>query len=651
LTFPAINVDASFQSCTSRSRLGSSHLASKMDMSSADVEANVSDFNDERQPLLDEHNNAAQHHSGEIPVPNLRHSLIEENTSGDEPHAKKRHIHMELDPTIYSTVLYCPAIMRIKNGSELSGPTWRLAALVALNMILQLGLLRVLDVYGHRDSQKLVGGLINQGQVHQASKKTYEAFLLPKEREVVAEGMMSPLCRYSDNGTYSCAPPSTRFVSTWHALDLDGDGMWTMAEAKATAENYAKNVTITGDWILKKPGVVFNSIVNGLKLRAVFAQNNLNQTLYISPDLKTKLGIPKAYFDFWVGDAMMCTHFDRYSCNNLVASGLFDVALTDGRMAAAHKGIFDLDSATKYCQMMLEEGGGCEQTLPASFLQNTLQRRNQCGSSSLGSASAFITNPVDDSDVVPLMKVSFSKVVEFSQSTDAMFLFFKILIMFLFYSSLVDELRDLIQTGEFLLRFDGIKNVGDRGGGIEDDPQSTRGKHYTITGISRKHRAAMIVILFLRMIILCTLTSYGTWFLLNEGRYIELVLNALALSFITGIDEVLYNFVDEQELSLNDVEPVKSMSHIPGPETWIGMMYSKEFWGLVILPVISIFVVMWNCHYVRVPLLEALTCTCTQTGPNCAESIQNQLPWWKNYWSQVLPSAVHQIEGLRLQGM
>lgn len=573
-----------------------------------------------------------------------------------EPHAKKRHIHMELDPTIYSTVLYCPAIMRIKNGSELGGPTWRLAALVALNMILQLGLLRVLDVYGHRDSQKLVGGLVEQSQVRETSKKTYEAFLLPKEREVIEEGTTTaPLCQYSENGTYSCPPPSTRFVSKWHALDLDGDGMWTMAEAEKTEKDFAekaeKDTALEGDWILKKPGIVFNSIVNGLKLRAVFAQNNLNQTLYISPEVKTKTGIPKAYFDFWVGDAMMCTHFDRYSCNNLVASGLFNVALTDGRMAAAHKGIFDLDSATKYCQMMLEEGGGCEQTLPASFLQNSLHRRNQCGSSSLEGASAFVTNPEDASDTVPVMKMSFSKLMDFSQSTDEMFLFFKILIMFLFYSSLVDELRDLIQTFEFLLRFEGIKSVGDRGGETVIDPQSARGKHYKITAISRKHRAAMIFILFLRMVILCTLTSYGTWFLLNEGRYIELVLNALALSFITGIDEVLYNFVDEEELSLNDVEPVKSMTHIPGPETWIGMMYSKEFWGLVILPVMSIGVVMWNCHYVRVPLLEALTCTCTQTGPNCAESIQNQLPWWKNYWSQILPSAVHQIEGLRLQGM
>jgi len=300
---------------------------------------------------------------------------------------------------------------------------------------------------------------------------------------------------------------------------------------------------------------------------------------------------------------------------------------------------------------MLEEGGGCEQILPASFLQNSLQRRNQCGLSSLGSASAFVTNPEDASDVVPVMKIAFSKLVEYSQSTDAMFLFFKILIMFLFYSSIVDELRDLIQICEFLLRFDGIKSLDDRGGDLVDDPHSARGKTYRITGISRKHRAAMVVILFLRMIILCTLTSYGTWFLLNEGRYIELVLNALALSFITGIDEVLYNFVDEEELSLNDVEPVKSMTHIPGPETWIGTMYSKEFWGLVFLPIMAISVVMWNCHHVRMPLLEALTCTCTQAGPNCAESIQNQLPWWKNYWSQVLPSAVHHIEGLRLQGM
>merc|ERR1719359_981520 len=191
-----------------------------------------------------------------------------------------------------------------------------------------------------------------------------------------------PFCTIDNNKTFSCMPPSVHFASHWHALDIDGDGVWTMAEATA-AEKEMANKTVAGvvadHWIARKPVLVFNSIINGLNRRSAYMQYQFNRTFYVSPNVRDGLAVPKAYFEYWVGDAMFCTRFDRSACDSIVASGLFDAALTKGRMAAAYKGIEDYGSAMQYCQMMLRDDGGCEESLPSSFRENRLNRMNMCG--------------------------------------------------------------------------------------------------------------------------------------------------------------------------------------------------------------------------------------------------------------------------------
>lgn len=586
-------------------------------------------------------------------------NLVEEQEPLLPSHVPHRHhFHMVQNPSVYSTILYAPAISRIKTGNEMgTGP--RLAcALIVLNMTLQLGLLRIMDIYGHRDAQHFVSGLVvSEGpNIH---KETYEAFLTPHERKVVEASGVKPLCTVSSNGTYSCMPSSIQFVSQWPDLDLDGDGVWTMSEAVAAEKKMdeqqgKKMSTNTEEWMSKSPTLFFNHIVNGIRMRAAFTENNHNQTFYVSRDLENKLAIPKAYFEYWMGDAMMCTHFDQSSCENIVASGLFDEALTSGRMGAAHKGVVDLDSATRYCRMMLQSGGGCEQSLPASFTEDILTRRKMCGATSLH-ASGTMVNPHDATEVMPVMKPSFEILQQQKRASDPMFLFFKVLIMYLFFSSLIDEIRDLITTLEFLVRFPGVKNAADRGGlSLADELQGRDNKKLRIVAISRKHRALLIIVFVCRVVIVCILTSFGTWFLCNEGRYIELVLNALALSFITGIDEVMFNFLESSEKTqdgLDDVETVKFPTSLPPLDSWAGCCFRKEFWALLLIPIVSVTVVLWNAHIVRQPLIEALTCTCLQEGDHCAESMNFQAPWWKEYWGHILPAAVHRIEALRLQGM
>lgn len=267
-----------------------------------------------------------------------------------------------------------------------------------------------------------------------------------------------------------------------------------------------------------------------------------------------------------------------------------------------------------------------------------------------------MTNPHDPNEVLPVMDLSYSLLEEQKQGTHEVYLFFKMILMFLFYASIVEEVRDLIKMGEFLGRFPGVEHADDRGGReLQEHELGPEGKKYRVTGISRKHRVFLATVFALRIFILFVLFRFGSWFLLSESRYIELVLNALALSFITGIDELLYSTFmetsEKHEDGYDETERMLYKSVIPGPDKWIGFIFRKECWGLLFIPCLSVGVVLWNAYYVRRPIVEALTCTCLQEGDHCAESMVNQGTWWLNYWKHVLPAAIHQIEALQLQGM
>jgi len=587
----------------------------------------------------------------------------------------KSRFHMHLLPTVYCTILYAPSICRLKTGNEMGRATRLALALVTLNMILQVGMLRIMDVYGHRDAEASFAGIMEYKERDHAAafaKDTYAAFLSPPEREVLEQAdRLKPLCTVYENKSMECRPPSVAFASQWKSLDTNGDGVWTMKEAKAAEKKNFKTkksrkhgstsspltMSKEGDsWISRRPTLIFSSITNGLKQRSGFLETlQINGTsLYLSEDVKNDDAIPKAYFDYWAGDAMMCTRFDRATCEHVVSTGLFDAALTKAPIAAKSKGISDYTSAVKYCEQMLQEGGGCESILPVSFTENHHARRKMCGAISLHGVGSM-TNPAEKSDVLPVMETNFSLLEEQYRAVDSMFLFFKILLIYLFYTSILQECRELVGKAEFLIFFPGLQTASDPGGFVlEEHEQGDELKLYRITGISRKHRGILTVIFIARMLIIFILVRFGSWFLLNEGRYIELVMNALALSFITGVDEMMYSFMDSNEIredGFEDVETINYESVIPAASSsWIGYCFRKECWGLFLVPLIAIIVVVWNAHFTRTPRIEAMTCACLSEGDNCAESMLNQASWWAHYWSHTLPAAVHQIEAMRLQG-
>merc|ERR1719198_2520394 len=84
--------------------------------------------------------------------------------------------------------------------------------------------------------------------------------------------------------------------------------------------------------------------------------------------------------------------------------------------------------------------------------------------------------------------------------------------------------------------------------------------------------------------------------------------------------------------------------------TYQGYFLTEEFLGLIVVPIAATLLVLYTTYYVKFPIFTALLCACRQEGEQCLESMVFQQEWWNDYWSRVLPAAIHQIDGLRAQG-
>jgi len=350
---------------------------------------------------------------------------------------------------------------------------------------------------------------------------------------------------------------------------------------------------------------------------------------------------------------MMCALFDSNSCEAAAKAGVFEAALVPGRMSAKAKGIHDLDTAIQYCYRMLQPNGGCEALLPTDFKRNREQRWGRCGARSLTEGGKY-TNPYDSSQSVHVLEATYEQVNAYTRATSRLYQFFLILIIMLWLLALIDEWRELIKFGEFLFEFPTLA-PGDKGGqiipaGASDDPEEDD-ETYRITALSSKHKAVLSFFYVIRLLVCFILTVFGTTFLLDETDYLNLVMNSLALTFILTIDSMLFELMEKDvKDSMENSKPLEFVTKLP-TQGWAGYCLKKECWGLFLVPALAIYIVLHYNYQQREPMLTVLRCACTQEGSKCMDSVQYQSGWWKDYWSKVLPAAMHQIEALRLQGM
>jgi hypothetical protein len=579
----------------------------------------------------------------------------------DAPRPPREKLTVSAEESVYSAILFLPSITRLKNnGKEWSSHARLALLLVIINAMLQMGVVFVLKVYDHSaaraETQQLIVPWELAEPTSSASKAAFKAkrqanqhaiwwhkkFLPPNERaELEAVESIKPLCERSGESSqlFECMPHSVKFVNEWKNLDTDHDGIWTRQEAQADWARLKEKYDIS-------PETIFNNLINGLRSSHYFGSHlDGNRTFYLADVVNEERAIPKAYFDYWAGDAMMCTFFDSASCEAAAADGIFKNALVPGRLSAYTKGIYDLDSAIAYCYRMLNPGGGCETLLPTDFKRNREQRWNMCGVANLVEGGKY-TNPYNADQSVHVLKASYETVNAYLRATSRLYLFFVSLIITLWLLSLIDELREIIKFGEFLIVFPGVE-PGEDGGSMGKDKEGN--KTYTITGITKLHRFILVVIYLLRVNVWLILTTFGTRFLLVETSFLDLVLNSLALTFILTIDSMLYSMVEKDVT--NEMASAKDLqfeTRLPSTGC-LGYCLKKECWGLFLIPVLSVCVVIYSWMQTKMPMLEALNCACLQEGDRCLDSTLYTGDWWKNYYETVLPAAIHQMKALQME--
>jgi hypothetical protein len=570
------------------------------------------------------------------------------------------------EESVYSAMLFLPAISRLKTGTEHNRSARLALMLVVLNALLQIGVVQVINIYDHNDHAGRTRALIPLSEIvsqgkhtstseeavassSEASERFHRSFLPPHEKaELDATKDITPLCERigEGNGTMRCTPHSVMFVHEWSNLDSNRDGVWTREEAEKDAAHLKAKLGVS-------PITVFNNVINGLHMTASYWDDyggdnrTYGSTFYLSTMVKKGHGIPKAYFNYWKGDAMVCSLFDPNSCEAAASDGIFKEALHPGRVSAGSKGIHDLDSAIQYCYRMLQPGGGCETLLPIDFKRNRFQRWGRCGQRSLVEGGKYV-NPYRDDESVHILRTSYASVSAYERATSRLFLFFLSLVITLWLLSLIDELRELIKFAEFLFVFPRL-SPGDKGGSVipanEETGQDTV---YVITALSGMHRVVLIVVFFLRVLVFSILSQFGTRFLLVETDFLNLVMNSLALTFILTIDAMLYELVESSVTKeLMCAKELEFQTSLP-TEGCKGYMLKKECWGLFLVPLLSILIVGIYTFRNKAPVLMALECACLQEGEKCLDSIQYQAGWWFNYWTHDLPGSMHQIEALRL---
>lgn len=447
-----------------------------------------------------------------------------------------------------------------------------------------------------------------------------------------SEGSGGQFCRM-DNATYSCLPPSVRYASKWELLDSNGDGIWTREEAmKDKAELEIK----TG----AKPFLVFRAITVGLVDRQPY-----DKRLWVDPNgMVAKMeGIPKAYFDYWMGDAALCSYADPGMCSTLLSRGFFDEAMNPEHPG---KEIPDIDGALDYCIFMLKVGGGCDQSLPQIYKLYRASRHDECGDGHFY-PGGLKRNPYHETDRVYIIKNAYANLSKHLKADSTIFKCFLFLVLMLWLLALTNEIREMIKLAEFAVVYPGAE--GDLGLEIEKDDEGN--EKYTITGISREHRMVIGLTCITRTGVVFYLGYVGCIFLVNEVGYMDLLMNAVALAFILEVDEIIFGAIARHSHA-EDLEAINDLefeTRLP-TEGCLGWMLEKDFWAIILFPIIAYLLIVVQSLLVTKPILDALHCGCYQLGSQCRDAQYYNKDWWNYYWSMTLPSALSKIAEYKAAG-
>lgn len=420
--------------------------------------------------------------------------------------------------------------------------------------------------------------------------------------------------------TITCAPPSIRLLQRWDMLDTNGDGKWTYEEAKASSEELTCSYGVD-------PTEAFDVVANFVRKR--------RDHLWVHPDLLDFSVIHRAYFDYALGDILMCGYRDQELCPNLLERGVFEAPLTFGNVPRVGS---TAQSALEYCYELLKPNGVCESIMPSSYTNWKVMSQQECGEPVY---DHFVYEHPVQQTRKSLLTADFTTREEFAQEHETHFFIYKTIIIALWLFAMVHSAKDIFIVWTWIWRFPAARHCEERGEEPVDvcDTEDGR-KEYIINGITWQHRTLVCIISGARTIMLICLTRVGTSLLLNSRDLMDLIFDAVSLVFVLELAQILYAQVLRKE-TRDQTESLRPMqvetvglycvTRVPGLSD-----------GLLLVGVIGVaLVIQWkqDLDVVR-PLEDALACTCLGEGRRCMESRNLNADFWFNYWKEVLPRVV-----------
>lgn len=434
-----------------------------------------------------------------------------------------------------------------------------------------------------------------------------------------AQKRAAALC-VRDGSILNCAPHSIAYVNRWHDLDFDGDGVWTLDEAKEDSANLGCELGVATEDIFRRAcGGLAKDTRETARLTGVDS--------LLPESIARKRAIPHIWFIWWSGIAAMCVNTDTNLCGKLMSEGLFDEAMNP-KFKGLRGDVTNLDKAMEYCGRLLSSGGICDSSLPVSYDLYRARIGEKCGAAGFSRGPRH-TNPYEEDDIQGTVAIEYAVHAEYAGTRARTFLIVLCFILFLWYSTLVDELKSVMRIWDFVGNFP--VNDGDE---HDKDVIEVDGA-LQIQAISRASKRLCMVMVTVRSLMFFYMSYVGTVFLLSNHSYLDLLMNSVALAFIFELDEFIYSIlVSEEEQSEHEgIKPFVFMSWFPhaGHKA---KFYKKANWGLFLIPAICTAMALYNDSSSTAPIVEALECACFHSGDTCADGQIFTPDWWKFYWKE-----------------
>lgn len=529
-------------------------------------------------------------------------------------------IHVKPSDNVYSYFMFVTPSEMHKEGGSFTMDTIMAWILAVLNFVMQGVLLYTVF------NEVVVANQDWQESILKIEKPLGEA----QQFLGSAPGKCNPggsLC-YMINGNLTCAPPTVQLTGRWAELDTDGNGIWTRTEVeKAKTELQCKYIV--------NPVEVFDVFINFLKSR--------EKILWLHPDVKEGKAIHKEYFDFAMGDIIMCGYRTTDMCSNVLKRGFFDAPL---KYQTAPRVGTTITSALKYCTELLEPGGTCERFLPSTYSVWKISSNDQCGDPSY---SKFVYKNPGNGVAKSLLEVDYDAPQQFEKATITTFKIYKTIIIGMWLLTMSVEAKDIIIVLTWCYSFPDADQFGEDA--VHQEETENGETLVTIQGITKLHRNCMVLITLLRTILTVVLTYVGVSFLLKQTGYIDLLMDAVTLVFIIEIANIIYaqalrpqireQCENLQPMTVNKLSFGGALDELNKRPAVADLCW---FIGIVIL---TIIIIETYTAQIVSALLDASQCACLGVGDRCIDAHKFSYDFWHDYWRYTIPKIFRAIDDLR----